>query len=450
MKTYQDFLKVGERDSDKMDFVREVINDHKASELYRTAVTADQYDRHKNVTITNFQKLLYTVSGKAVVDNFSANFKMASRFFNRFVTQQNQFLLGNSIVWENDETGGKLGEDFNRRLKEAGKAALIGGVAFGFWNFDRLVVFDVTEFAPLYDEENGALRAGVRWWQVAEDKPMRATLYEEDGYTDYIWKDGKAEVLQEKRTYIENVTYSAVDGTEIFDGQNYPSFPIVPFWGNPVHQSELVGIREQIDCYDLIKSGFANNVDDASMIYWTIQNAGGMDDIDLAEFVEHMKTVKAAVVSDTGARAESHTVEAPYASREALLDRLRKDLYEDYMALDVQNIAGGAVTATQIKAAYEPMNEKADQYEDCVREFIQGILRLAGIEDRPTFTRSILVNAQEEVMTVVSAAPFLSEDYVTRKIITLLGDGDKADEVLNEITSDAYNLDFGEDEEGEA
>ena len=431
-------MTVGESESARMDFVKQAINAHKSTDFYKIAKTADLYDRHLNVTISEYQKLLYTVTGQVVPDNFSANYKLKTRFFNRFVVQQNQFLLGNSIVWEKEDTADKLGEDFNRRLKEAGKAALVCGVSFGFWNMDKLQVFSLLEFVPLYDEENGALRAGIRFWQVADDKPLRATLYEEDGYTDYIWIKGEGQVLADKRKYIENIRYSEIDGLEIYAGENYPTFPIVPFWGNPAKQSELVGIQEQIDCYDLIKSGFANNVDDASMIYWTIQNAGGMDDVDLAQFVEHMKTIKAAVVSDTGAKAESHTIEAPYASREALLDRLRKDLYEDYMALDTQNIAGGAVTATQIKAAYEPMNEKADQYEDCVREFIQGILSLAGVEDKPTFTRSILVNAQEEVATVVGAAAYLDEEYVTRKILTILGDGDKADEVLSRITADDY------------
>ena len=445
-------MTVGESESARMDFVKQAINAHKSTDFYKIAKTADLYDRHLNVTISEYQKLLYTVTGQVVPDNFSANYKLKTRFFNRFVVQQNQFLLGNSIVWEKEDTADKLGEDFNRRLKEAGKAALVCGVSFGFWNMDKLQVFSLLEFVPLYDEENGALRAGIRFWQVADDKPLRATLYEEDGYTDYIWIKGEGQVLADKRKYIENIRYSEIDGLEIYAGENYPTFPIVPFWGNPAKQSELVGIQEQIDCYDLIKSGFANNVDDASMIYWTIQNAGGMDDVDLAQFVEHMKTIKAAVVSDTGAKAESHTIEAPYASREALLDRLRKDLYEDYMALDTQNIAGGAVTATQIKAAYEPMNEKADQYEDCVREFIQGILSLAGVEDKPTFTRSILVNAQEEVATVVGAAAYLDEEYVTRKILTILGDGDKADEVLSRITADDYmtpnEAPAEEDEEG--
>lgn len=437
MLTYQDFLKVKDKDDkEKMSFVQSVINDHKNSDLYQQAYIADQYNRHKNVTITEYQKLLYTVTGKAIPDNISANFKMACRHFHRFIMQENQFLLGNGVTWGKEETKERLGtpqSPFDNQLQEAGIKALWGGVSFGFWNLDHINVFSVLEFAPLYDEETGALRAGVRFWQIDKSKPLRATLYEEDGYTEYIWKDGTSETLKEKTQYKLNITVSEADGEEIQDGENYPSFPIVPLWANTEHQSELVGLREQIDCYDLIKSGFANTVDESSLIYWTIQNGGGMDDMDLAKFVERIKTIHAAVIQEEGAKAESHMIEAPYESREALLGRLDKDLYRDAMALDTQQIAGGAVTATQIEAAYEPLNSKVDGFEYCVLDFVNNILELAGIEDKATFTRSMIVNVSESIQTVIQAATYLDEEYVTKKILSILGDADQAEAVLERM-----------------
>ena len=437
MKTYQDLLEIGENVQERIDFVRKVINEFKASDIYREGSIADQYARFQNVTINAYQKLLYTMSGKEVPDNYSANWKMASRFFYRFVTQEVQYLLGNGVSWQEESTADKLGMNFESKLQKAGEKALIGGVAFGFWNLDHLEVFEVTEFAPLYDEENGALMAGVRFWQLAPDKPLRATLYEPDGYTEYIWRKGEGSVLKEKRGYITKFRSTEADGTEIYDYENYPGFPIVPFWGNQYHQSELVGLRESIDCYDLVKSGFANDLDDASQIYWLIQNAGGMDDVDLAEFLQHMKTVKAAVVDDSGAKAEAHTVDVPYEGREKLLDRISGDLYRDAMALDTEKIAGGAITATQIRAAYEPLNSKTDKFEYCVYDFLDGILALAGIDgEKATFTRSMLLNKTEEIQSVVQAAAGLPADYVTRKLATILGDGDLANELVDQMHAD--------------
>lgn len=449
MLTYQDLLNVGESEENRIEFIRKVISDHQGSDLYRTAVTAYKYDAKQNVTILNYQKTITTLTGQIVPDRFSANHKVVSNFFDRFVIQQNQFLLGNGVTWNEPSTEERLGDDFDTELQKAGKDALVGGVAFGFWNLDHLEVFRVTEFAPMWDEENGSLRAGVRWWQIDPQKPLRATLYEEDGYTEYMWdKDSKnGKILRDKRPYIINITVSEIDGTQIMDGENYPSFPIVPLWGNPQHQSELVGLQEGIDAYDMIKNGFENELDNAQL-YWIIKGAGGMDDADLAQFLHRLKTVNAAAPMD-GQEIEAVTVQIPYEAREKLLDRIKRDLYDDYMALDVKEIASGVATATEIRAAYEPMNTKADQYEYCVVDFIQKILALTGIEDEPTFTRSMLVNTSEEITTVLQAASYLPSDYVTEKILTILGDGDKANDLIEQMAADELDRGSVLEEKGE-
>ena len=172
-----------------------------------------------------------------------------------------------------------------------------------------------------------------------------------------------------------------------------------------------------------------------------------MDDIDLAKFVEKMRKLHAAQTDD-GVSATPNTMDAPYASREALLSTLRADLYEDAMALDTKNIAGGATTATQIKAAYEPLNAKTDEFEYCVVEFLNGILKVAGIEDKPTFTRSMIVNGQEELQMVLQSAQFLEQEYVVKKILNLLGDGDQAEEVLKRITENEIAMAEETNEEG--
>lgn len=443
MKTYQDLLAVGENEKERREFVRQIINEHKSSTDYRIAKEAYEYFCHRNVTINEYRKLLYTVTGQVIPDNYSANFKMACRHFHRFVVQEVQYLLGNGCSWGEDGTEKKLGtnkKSFDSQLKKAATSALWGKVSFGFYDNDHVEVFDYLEFVPLYDEMDGSLKAGVRYWQIDDGKPLKATLYEVDGFTKYVYDldDQSTAMDKPKRGYIQKVASTEADGDEIYDEQNYPTFPIVPLWANDEHQSEIVGLREQIDCFDLIKSGFANNVDEASYVFWTLQNAGGMTDVDLAKFVKRMKTIHAAVVSDEGATAESHTQEVPYASREALLDRLEKDMYKDAMALDTERIASGAVTATQIRAAYEDLNSKCDDFEYQVIEFIQGILAIAGVEDEVSFTRSQLVNQTEMINTLIAAGTYLPQDYVTRKILDILGDGDQAEDVL----SDMYEADM--------
>lgn len=418
MKTYQDFLEVAEKsDRDRMEFVLAAINDHKNSDLYQQAKIAREYDEHRNVTIITVQKLLYTLSGKAIPDNYSANYKLRSAFFPIFMRQETQYLLSNGVILKNAENKKRLGKKFDNQIQDLARSALVGGVAYGFWNLDHLEVFTALEFVPLLDEENGSLRAGIRFWQVAANKPLRATLYEPDGFTQFIRRSGKEmEILAPKRGYISVEASSEVDGTEILEYQNYPGFPIIPMYGNRARQSELVGQREAIDCYDLIKSGFADTVDDASIIYWTISNAGGMDEIDMARFKETMRRIGVGLVDDDGAKAEAHTLTIPVEAREALLSRLSDDLYRDFQMLDTTKIQGGQKTATEITAAYQQMDNKVDEFEYCVGDFLYQLFALIGIDDDPTFTRSKIVNQLEQTQMVLLAASHLDDETILSKL----------------------------------
>ena len=418
MRTYQDFLEVaGKSDQERMAFVLAAINDHKNSDLYQQAKIAREYDERRNVTIIAVQKLLYTLSGKATPDNYSANYKLRSAFFPIFMRQETQYLLSNGVTLKNAENKKRLGKKFDNQIQELARSALVGGVAYGFWNLDHLEVFTALEFVPLLDEENGSLRAGIRFWQVAANKPLRATLYEPDGFTQFIRRSGKEmEILAPKRGYISVEASSEADGTEILEYQNYPGFPIIPMYGNRARQSELVGQREAIDCYDLIKSGFADTVDEASIIYWTISNAGGMDEIDMARFKESMRRIGVGLVDDDGAKAEAHTLTIPVEAREALLTRISDDLYRDFQMLDVTKIQGGQKTATEITAAYQQMDNKVDEFEYCVDDFLYQLFALIGIEDEPTFTRSKIVNQLEQTQMVLMAAEYLDDESILKHL----------------------------------
>ena len=50
-----------------------------------------------------------------------------------------------------------------------------------------------------------------------------------------------------------------------------------------------------------------------------------------------------------------------------------------------------------------------------------------------------MVNTSEEITNLVAAGQYLEPDYVTRKILTILGDGDKAEEMLSAMSSNEIN-----------
>ena len=73
-------------------------------------------------------------------------------------------------------------------------------------------------------------------------------------------------------------------------------------------------------------------------------------------------------------------------------------------------------------------NEKAPSYSG---------LALAGIDDEPTYTRSQMSNQSELLDMVLQCAEYLDDEYVTTKILTLLGDSNKVQEVLQRKDAEA-------------
>ena len=446
IKSYNDLIELGTDEQLRSKFIADAIEEHKSTARYRTALNAELYYKHLNPTIMNYEKFIYDHMGSKVPDVWSANAKIASNWYFYFVTQAVQFLLANGVSFGDANTKAKLGADFDQRVNELATAAKNGGVAFGFWNYDHLEVFPLADsddhpgFVPLYDDDDGELKAGIRYWQAGSNKPLRATLYEIDGWTDYAQDNKKPmRAIDEKKSYTTVGRSSAFDGETVEPGENYPELPIIPLF-NINRQSELVGNRGTLDAYDLMQSGLVNNICESEFVYWILKNSGGMSEVDDTEFIKRLKLTHVAHVdSDDGGNAEPHEVNVPYEASTVSLKSLEQQLFNDFMALKVTDIAAGSVTATQIQAAYEPITQKTDLFENQVTLFIMRLLRLVGIDDKPTYTRSKIVNVDSDINMILTAAPYLTDEYVTEKILTLLGDADMIDTVLQQKAQEQAN-----------
>ena len=450
--TYNDLLEIGENEKERIDFIRQAINEHCSSDRYKTAVDAELYYDGLNPTINRYEKIIYDMQGRAHTDMWTANHKLASRFFGMAVDQEVSYLLGNGITFADESTKKKLCPDFDKEVMDAARNAKIAGVSFGFWDVEHLRVFSLQEFVPLYDEENGALKAGIRFWQVAPDKPLRATLYEMDGFTEYFRPKNKdMEVMQAKRRYKRIVRTAEVGETEIYDGENYEGFPIVPLKNNRHSLSEICGKRNTIDALDLASSNMVNNVDEGNLIYWVLSNCNGMDDLDDAKFIERLKITHVAHADgDDGAKVTPQTIEAPYDGTNATIDMLKRKLYDDFQCFDAAAVSAGNQTATAIKASYVPLDLKTDKFESEVTRFIVEILRLAGIDDIPSYTRNQIINKTEETQSLLMGAQYYDDEYITKKLMTINGDIDQYEDMMKrKAAEDVDRFTGGNEQENE-
>ena len=174
-------------------------------------------------------------------------------------------------------------------------------------------------------------------------------------------------------------------------------------------------MRPAIDSFDLINSGFANDLSDCAQIYWLLENCGGMSDAEIERFRDRLKFNHIAVADTDESKVTPYTQEIPYAARKEYLNHIRACIYEDFGGLDVHTIAAGA-TNDHIDAAYQPMDEEADDLEFQIDEFIQQILNLMGIEDSPIFKRNRISNQKEQTDMVLSAADYLDDETILSKL----------------------------------
>lgn len=94
----------------------------------------------------------------------------------------------------------------------------------------------------------------------------------------------------------------------------------MPLWGSDLHQSTLVGLKAYIDNTDLVMSGFCNDLQDFSQIYWLCENFNGMTDDELQEFLVKLNLYHiAGADTSEGGKITPYTTEIPVTARQALV-----------------------------------------------------------------------------------------------------------------------------------
>lgn len=450
MLTLQKLEKEMVTEQNLLNYLIAQINSFQSSPEYINAVENASYYNGENVDIAKYEKIVYDLAGKAHADMWTANHKLASSFFQRVVDQDVSYLLGNGINFTDKSTKDKLGgTEFDFRVQDVVREAEITGKAFGFWNNNELQMYKFTEFLPFYDEITGALAAGVYFYRLSSDTPLVGYFFEIDGYRQFIApKDATPYFKTQKRGYKEIVAKSKAFGNELDHYENYSDLPIIEYRWNGNGKSELTGKRNTINALDLAESQMVNNVDEGNLIYWTLTNYGGMDDIDLIQFKERIKTIGVASVTGENSSAEAHTLEAPFEGNQVTVDMLYKKLYTDFSGFDSTAVSASNQTATAIQATYVPLDLKADKIERYTTRFILQIMALAGIkDDEPTYTRNKLINQLEEIQKLAAAAPWLGDEYTTKKMLTVLGDIDMFEDIQKaKIADDFQRIDTEEEE----
>lgn len=380
--------------------------------MYITAETAQDYYSTNNTAIMKRMGYLERQMRNKVNIKF---FRLANGFFNKAVKRLVMYLMGNGATIDK-EIKLKIDRKFDQRIIEGALWACVDGVVWGFSDLDVLTFFRATEFVPLLDERTGRIMAGIRFWQSDDNKPIYIELFEIDGITEYEADSHGGRLIETmpKRAYIQTVRKDSFS-TTVINGENYSVLPIFPLYANELGTSELtVGLQALIDAYDFVSSDWADNTTLIEGLYGIIKNYGGQDASTLLAEIQKFKVI---VEDGNDSGAELRIIEMPFQSRQNLLDFLERRMYDDFLLPDARN-DGRAVTATEIKAAREDMDMKADLLEWQVAEFIENILKLKGfnivLQDFKRRTNTNDSETVNNIATQLGGSPWIDEEMAIR------------------------------------
>lgn len=445
MLTYNDLLKCGENEQERIEFIQRLIREHKASVIYRTAERAMAYYNGENPDIAAYEKYVYDLKGVAHRDYVSPNSKIRNGYYPLIIDEAVSHLLANGVGFEKEQDKEKLGVDFDDTIKKIYREALVCGVSYGFYNGEKTIHIPYLQFAPVLDDYTGRLRAGIYWTQIDEQKPLTVYFYEQDGFTIYVQEYGEEmKVAKEKQSYIVDYIENEAEGKYYVENNSSSYLPIYPLY-NLTGKSNIIGSLEILIALDLMASQLVNNVSSSELVYWVLKNYGGMDDIADANFIVNLIKSHVIHVDDDGA-AEPHQLEVAFEANDAAFARLKAMLFENLRGVNHEIMDAGNLTATAINSAYSRLRNFSGLIESNVFEFIRGLLRIAGIDEEETFTFEYneTINTTEMINNVIASAQWLGDTATTEKLALLNGLGDKIDEIMKEKSAEEL-ANFNED-----
>lgn len=181
--------------------------------------------------------------------------------------------------------------------------------------------------------------------------------------------------------------------------------PFIAFPNNNRYQGCLNKYKGQIDAYDIVVSGYVNDVMDIQQVIYILENYGGTN---LNEFIDDLKRYKTVSVGDDGIDGSNGdlrtlTIDIPVEARNSLIETLKKEIYTSGQALSRDVTSVGNASGQTLKFFYRDLDlkvgDKEVEFTAGFRELIRVMCEYNSIAITApimiTFTRNRISNDEE-------------------------------------------------------
>lgn len=329
-----------------------------------------------------------------------------------------------------------LGDAFAKKCKSLCVQAANSTVGWiHYWRGDdnkfHYAVMDSREVIPIWTKTlEKELMAALRQYSIID---------EDEGYEYMIYEFWTARECQAFRRRIDIdiddglISYFQYSVLDIDTGlaemtdtyvHGFNKVPFIFFNNNDEMVSDLSDIKELIDAYDKVFSGFLNDLEDIQELIFILTNYGGEANSAIG-VLQEMKQKKIIQVDSDGPDDRSGVstlaIEIPVEARKEMLAITRKAIFEQGMAIDPDPQNFGNSSGVALKYLYSLLELKTGMMETEFRvsfnHLVRAILNFYGKSAKniiQTWTRTAVNNDSELAEIAQKSKGVISDETIIR------------------------------------
>ena len=423
---------------DNKEFLEKEISKWKGSPQRVMQIKGSLYYENEHDILTRKRTVIGEDGKLEEVDNLPNN-QIIDNQYAKLVNQKANYLLGQPITFDGGNKQyiellkGIFNKRFMRMLKNAGKAALNGGIAWLYPYYDQdgnfaFRLFPGYEILPFWkDGEHTTLDYAVRLYLVlgydgSTSKVIeKVEVFDLDGIHCYVYDEG---------TLIPDVTMEESECSYVMAGEtpmNWERIPLIPIKYNEQEIPLLSRVKSLQDGINIMLSDFENNMqEDARNTILVLHNYDGQN---LGEFRRNLATYGAVKVRTEGeAKGGVDTLEISVNSDnyKAIIELFKKAIIENGMGYDAKDDRlSGNPNQMNIQSMYSDIDLDANDMETELQATFDDLLWFVNVhlansgqgnfeneEVTVIFNRDILINETEAIANCRASIGILSDETI--------------------------------------
>jgi SPP1 family phage portal protein len=344
-------------------------------------------------------------------------------YFKKIVKQKINFTLGKSIVY--DDGFDKYGFNLNFILDELCHYSSLESVSWLYTYINKSNDLDwaivrTQEIIPIYDLNNRYIEKIIRFWED-EDKDSNkifGEIWTVEGMQEFVIDGENISISAIKPHFLEKIGYK--DTEKIINPKNYGFIPFIPLWNNREKDNDLKDIKNLIDAYNSICTGFIANVFDFQEALLKLKGFAGNS---LDNFLSQLRKYKAIPIPKDG-DVEYMKIDIPVEARKELLDILKAAIYFISESVNPSDLLGGGnITNVVIKAKFFDLESKCNNFQNQIKLFVYHLSQIFMSYYNDTldydikFNNTSLINVSESINDIINLIPALNYGIVSKRTL---------------------------------